>query len=127
MKICLFILSLVLLFSCNNSAEKKNPIKGKWKVYQTRLNGRDISKSSDPKNENGIAFGEQNAYESFGNLGHQDKGVYSISNNGKTLTLSSGKGNNSTTAKIDWQGDSLQLEFKLDNNGILEMGLYNLE
>jgi len=128
-KNCLLLVFSLIITACNLDVSNTNHlIIGKWKIYKTRMAGKDITKSSDPKNENGLDFKDAAFYESFGNEGHQDGGTYRLSNESKSLLLTSDKtANSSTTATVDLQGDTLKLEFELEGNKKLEMELYRMK
>lgn len=125
----LLLAFILVVTACNSDVSNTNQlIIGKWKIYKIRMAGKDITKSSDPKNENGFEFKNTTTYQSFGNKGHQDGGAYNLSNRGKSLLLTSDKiENSSTAAAIELQGDTLNLEFHLEGNKKLEMALYRMK
>lgn len=125
MKQLIGLLFLTMFIACNNNGTVTHKIVGKWKIYQTKIDQRDISKSSDPTYENGLEFKENGVYISFGNPGHHDQGTYKIDD--KKLVLKSEQGQNSTNATINLTNDSLQLDIALDSLRTLYMGLYRIK
>lgn len=127
MKSILFLIVLCCL-SCNNKpnvSEVPESLIGRWKTYDTRLNTKDISKSSDPTKENGLEFKSDGNYISFGNPNHQDEGGYEV--NKDDLLFKSKKSSGVTRAKMILTQDTLQLKISMDTTTTLFMKLYRLE
>lgn len=116
-----FIIVLWAGIACEGDQYINSDLLGKWKVYKTRLNDKDISKRSDPTNENGFEFRADGTYETFGNLGHQDHGRYKIEED--RLTFISEEGKSRSTAQIDLKQDTLYLNFKMDDSKVLYISL----
>jgi hypothetical protein len=128
MKILFLSSILIMIFSCNGSTSENNSkIVGKWKIYKTNSGGKDISKSSDPGNKNGLEFREDGSYHGFGNPGHQDEGLFSLRDKGKTLEMKNPDHNSSSIANIEIQQDSLRLTFDIGNKKKLNIYLYRME
>lgn len=127
MKFILFLIVLCCL-SCNNQPnvqEIPEALIGKWKTYDTRLNTKDISKSSDPTKENGLEFKSDGNYISFGNPSHQDQGIYEV--NKDDLLFKSKKSSGATRAKMRLTQDTLQLDMLIDSTNTLFMKLYRMK
>ncbi|MBL4650628.1 MAG: hypothetical protein JKY03_12935 [Aureispira sp.] len=124
MKCILFLIAFCCL-SCNNKPNIPEALIGKWKTYETKLNTKDISKSSDPTNENGLEFQSDGNYISFGNPNHQDQGVYEV--NKDDLLFKSKKISGATRAKMLLTQDTLQLKISMDTTTTLFMKLYRMK
>jgi len=124
MRCILFLIALCCL-SCNNKQEIPEDLIGRWKTYDTKLNKKDISKSSDPTNENGLEFQPNGNYISFGNPRHQDEGVYEV--NQDNLLFKSKKEPGATKAKMVLRQDTLQLKMSVDSTTTLSMKLYRMK
>jgi hypothetical protein len=120
----LFLIAFCCL-SCNNKQDIPEGLIGKWKTYHTKLNAKDISKRSDPTNENGLEFQPNGNYISFGNPRHQDEGVYEV--NKEDLLFKSKNSTGATTAKMVLIQDTLQLQISMDTTNTLLMKLYRME
>ncbi|CAA6830132.1 MAG: Unknown protein [uncultured Aureispira sp.] len=124
MKCILFLLVLCCL-SCNNKPNIPEALIGKWKIYDTKFNTKDISKSSDPTNENGLEFQANGNYISFGNPRHEDQGTYEV--NKDDLLFKSRKIVGVTNAKMILAQDTLQLNIAVDSTKTLFMKLYRMK
>ena len=122
------LLGLCFVLSACNIQQVKEPdsITGKWKIYKTNIGGRDISKSSDPTNENGIEFRADGTFYSFGNPGHRDEGVYYMEEEGVLTFESIKKKNVISKALVEINEDSLQLSFQLNQGKLLNISLYKM-
>jgi hypothetical protein len=120
----LFVVALCCL-SCNNKQDIPQGLIGKWKIFYTKMNGKDISKSADPTNENGLEFQADGNYISFGNPRHQDKGIYEV--NKDNLLLKSKTNSGTTSTKMLLKQDTLQLEISVDSTSTLFMNLYRMD
>ncbi len=120
------IILIFLLVACHSEQSKNSKmIVGKWKTIKTKMDKTDISKRSDPTNENGLEFRADGSFVSFGNPMNQDKGTYSFSEGGKNLEM---KGENGVgTASIDWRGDTLLLAFPYNKVQTINMTLCRME
>lgn len=124
MRKILYLLVLCCL-SCNNNQDIPEGLVGKWKMYYTKFNAKDISKSSDPTNENGLEFQANGDYISFGNPRHEDEGTYEVDQD--NLLLKSKKTLGATKAKMLLTGDTLQLDMNIDTTSTLLMKLYRMK
>jgi len=124
MRYILFLIVLCYL-SCNSRQDIPTALIGKWKTYDTKLNAKDISKSADPTNENGLEFQSNGNYISFGNPRHQDRGIYEVDKN--NLILRSKQMIGMTRAKMILAQDTLELEISVDSTTTLFMKLYRIE
>jgi len=120
-----FFLVILCCLSCNNKQDVPTELIGKWKTHHTRLNAKDISKSSDPTNENGLEFQSNGNYISFGNPRHQDQGVYEV--DGANLLFKSKKITGVTKAKMTLVKDTLELKMSMDSTTTLFMKLYKMK
>ena len=112
----------VLLMTCGND---KNNLKGNWKIYKVRYGDKDISKSSDPTQENGFWFDGENTYRRFGNKAHQDTGTYH--QEGRWLSFSSQQDSLEIRAILDAHQDTITLIFPMQEADTLKMSLYKME
>ena len=127
MKTLILLSILTVLISCNSSSSENNSqLVGKWKIYKTHSGGKDITKSADPGNKNGLEFREDGSYHGFGNPGHQDKGLFFLTDKGKTLEMKNPEHNSSSFADIEIQQDSLRLTFGISNKKIINIYLYRM-
>ena len=124
MKSILFLIALCCL-SCNNKPNRPEALIGRWKMYDSRLNTKDISKSSDPTKENGLEFKSDGNYISFGNPRHQDEGIYEVKKG--DLLFKSKKSSGATRAKMILTQDTLQLNMPVDSTTTLFMKLYRMK
>lgn len=121
-------ISLIILIACLSCQSKDKIPKdliGKWKIYQTQLNRKDITKSADPTNQNGLEFHANENYRSFGNPGHQDEGTYTVEEH--VLTFESQETKSRTGAKMILIEDTLHLEILMDSSKTLSMSLYKMK
>jgi hypothetical protein len=125
MKYLLLVITIMVLTACGSDEPAANQLEGNWKIYQVSYGGKDISKSSDPTNENGFWFDGNTNYRRFGNPGHRDTGAYKL--DGDWLTFKSQQDSMEISALVDWeQQDTLKLLFSLENNDTLKMSLYKM-
>lgn len=128
MKHLMSLVCCLLLMACQDNADQKRLEKdllGRWKIYQVRYGKKDISKSSDPGNENGIDFYDNNTYYRFGNLGFQDTGRYSLEEG--CLVFTSEKDSLKQYTLIDLERDTLKIIIPLEKDDTLKMSLYKME
>ena len=111
--------------SCNSKPNRPEALIGKWKMYDIKINKKDISKSSDPTNVNGLEFQANGNYISFGNPNHEDQGVYEVKEN--DLLFRSEKMAGSSRAQMILAQDTLQLEMRVDSTKTLFMKLYRMK
>lgn len=116
----------LLFVACGNNTQKyqAKDLLGRWKVYSVNYRGKDISKSSDPKQNNGILFEENGNYERFGMLGFQDTGSYALEE--EWLIFTSQQDSLPQYNTIQLQNDSLFLVTILAGGDSLKMGLYKM-
>lgn len=125
MKYLLLVTIITILAACGSDEPASDQLEGNWKIYQVSYGGKDISKSSDPTNENGFWFDGSANYRRFGNLGHRDTGEYKF--DGAWLTFKSQQDSMEIRALVDLeQQDTLKLLFSLQNNDTLKMSLYKM-
>ena len=123
----LFLVLCFIFFACDSQQRKElDTIIGKWKIYKTKVGARDISKSADPTNENGLEFRENGTFHSFGNPGHLDEGVYSLQEGGILILESSKNKHAVSKARVEIRGDSLDLSFQVNENQALNISLYKM-
>ncbi len=123
----LFLFLCFIFFACDTQLSKQSgAIVGKWKIYKTKAGLRDISKSADPTNENGLEFREDGTFLSFGNPGHRDEGVYSLLEGGILILESSKNKHAVSKATVEIRGDSLDLSFQLNEDQPLNISLYKM-
>lgn len=115
----------ICCLSCNGKQEVPEALIGKWKIYKTQLNNKDISKSADPTNENGLEFQTNGNYISFGNPKHQDQGIYEVEKN--NLLFKSKETSGLTKAQMTLIPDTLQLTMSVDSSTTLFMKLYKMK
>ncbi|BDS14769.1 hypothetical protein [Aureispira anguillae] len=120
-----YLILFGLLIACKDNHHFNEKLVGKWKIYKTRLNQRDISKSADPKHENGLEFKANGDYLSFGNARHQGKGTYELK--GDRLLLRDAVENGTNSAMLKLQQDTLSLEFSFDSTQVLSLRLYRMK
>lgn len=127
MRYILLIITCISIccFSCKGKQEVPEALIGEWKIYKTRLNKKDISKSADPTNVNGLEFQANGNYISFGNPRHQDEGAYEVS--GAQLTFKSSQTTGITSAKMILSQDTLELNMSVDSTKTLFMKLYKMK
>lgn len=122
MKYLLLVVGIATLTACNN--DRASELKGNWKTYKVNYGGKDISKSSDPTNENGLWFDGTSNYRRFGNLGHRDSGKYTFKDN--RLNMKAEKDSSNFNALVDLQADTLHLLLPLEGDDTLKMSLYKM-
>lgn len=125
MKQLIWVLVLFFLGACNNNSQEAKSLIGKWKIYKTVLDNKDISKSSDPSNENGIEFKADGQYVGFGNPGHQGAGTYELKDNVVIFKSELTPGN--TEAEMTLEQDTLHLKMLMDGSKPLSMSLYRMD
>lgn len=125
MRSLLFLIVSLGCLACNNKQEVPEALIGRWKTYDTKLNARDISKRSDPTNENGLEFQANGNYISFGNPKHQDEGTYEVKKD--NLLFKSKNSSGATTAKMNLMQDTLHLKIAVDTTSTLFMKLYRMQ
>lgn len=112
-----------LLFACGS--DQASALEGSWKIYKVNYGGKDISKSSDPTNENGFWFDGSNNYRRFGNEAHRDTGTYILEEG--WLSFKSQQDSLEVRAIVNLEQDSIQLFFPMHNDDTLKMRLYKME
>lgn len=105
--------------------DKAMDLEGNWKIYKISYGGKDISKSSDPFNENGISFYEDNTYKRFGNAGFQDTGSYTLEED--WLVFASEQDSLKQYTIPNLQQDTLEIVIPLEEDDTLKMGLYKMK
>lgn len=114
------VLVVGMLTACNTT--DNSAFVGRWKLYQVRYAGKDISKSSDPGFKNGIAFGKDGAYLQFGNEGYRDTGTYRLE--AERIFIYAQQ--DTLWGTYDLSGDTLQMRFPLQGEESLDLALYRL-
>lgn len=112
-----------LLIACQQ--DKAKDLEGNWKIYKTSYGKRDISKSSDPFNENGITFYENKTYRRFGNAGFQDSGKYTLEED--WLVFDSEQDSLKQYTFTTVQQDSMEIIIPLEEDDTIRMNLYKMK
>jgi len=126
-KTSLFILGLVGMLgfmACQSPpVVDAKELAGRWKVYDVRYAGKDISKSSDPGFKNGMNFDAAGGYTQFGHPSYQDTGTYRLEADRIYLYARQ----DTLWGRIDLVDDTLALYFPIQEEQLLKMKLYRME
>ncbi len=125
-----YVIGLVLCstfwMACQSKEQlDREKLAGNWKIDKVSFGGKDISKSSDPTQENGFWFDTENGYRRFGNAAHRDTGRYVL--DGQWLSFTSQQDSVPVNAAFRFVQDSLQLVFPMEEDDTLKMRLYKME
>ncbi len=118
------LLCSLFCMACNSDKAQQAALEGNWKTDRVYYGQQDISKSSDPTNENGFWFDGENKYRRFGNPAHREEGTYQIE--GEWLTLQAADDSLTTSAWYDLDGDSLSLLIPLIDDDTIRMQLHKM-
>lgn len=104
--------------------ERQPAVEGRWKIDKVAFAGKDISKSSDPHNRNGMAFYADGSYAQFGYNSFQDTGTYTLKRG--VLHLQSQQKDTELWGNLNISNDTLYLRFIMEGSAELTMQLYRL-